>query len=204
MPAESTVFVVDDDDRVLESMRWLFGGEGLAVETCSSANKFLASYRLDRPGCLVLDLQMPEMDGLELQRRLASQGPHLPIIFVSGYADVLQCAEAMKAGAVDFLEKPVDDDRILSAVRKALEKDLERHVADTSNAEIQARIECLTPRECDVMCRLLRGNSIKTMASKLGISFQTVAKHRARVLEKLGANNETELVRMFPCSWLAE
>jgi len=197
MPAEPTVFVVDDDKKALASMRWLLESDGLAVETYSTANEFLASYSLHRPGCLVLDLRMPDMHGLKLQEELVFRGAHPPIIFVSGYADVPQCAEAMKAGAMDFLKKPVDDEKILSLVHQGLDEDRRRRLAEASNGEITARIERLTPRERDIMHLLYQGKSIKTIAAEFRISFQTVAKHRTRVLEKLEVRNEVGLVRLL-------
>jgi len=194
---ESTVFVVDDDETALASIRWLLESDGLSVEIYRSASEFLSSDGPQRPGCVVLDLRLPEMDGLALQEQLAARGARPPIIFVSGHGDVPQCAEAMKAGAVDFLEKPADGERILGVVREALERDRRRRSAEADTSELTARIGRLTPRERDVMRRLYQGDSIKRMATAFGISFQTVAKHRVRVLEKLEVRNEAELVRLL-------
>jgi len=197
MLAESTVFVVDDDETALASMRWLLESDGLAAETFSSAKEFLLSDGPDRPGCLVLDLRMPGMDGLMLQEKLSERGTHLPIIFVSGCGNVSQCAKAMKNGAVDFLEKPVDDGKMVRLVRQALEEDRQRRLADARAAEIAARIARLTPREHEVMHLLHEGDAIKTIAARFHISFQTAAKHRSRVLAKLDVNNEAALVRLL-------
>ena len=197
MHAKATVFVVDDDPGALRSMRWLLESAGLSVETYSSARAFLAAYAADRPGCIVLDLRMPDMDGLELQNRLASKGVHLPIIFISGHADVPRCAEAMKAGAVDFLEKPADDEQILSLIRQALERDRRRRLTDAVSPEIAARIERLTPREREVMDMLYAGKLVKVIAADLRISVQTVAKHRARVLEKMEVSGDANLARLL-------
>jgi len=197
MSAESTVFVVDDDEKALNSMRWLLESDDLAVETYSSAINFLACYSRQRPGCLVLDLCMPGMDGLKLQAELLSRGEGPPIIFLSGHGNVSHCAGAMKAGAVDFLEKPADGGRILNVVHEALEKDRRRRSTEAAAREAAARVERLTPREREVASRLYEGHSIKAIAARFDISYQTVAKHRARVLEKLEIENETELVRLL-------
>jgi FixJ family two-component response regulator len=196
MSIDATVFVVDDDLGALRSMRWLLESEGLRVETFSSSRDFLAGYHLDRPHCLVLDLRMPEMDGLELQERLASQGSDPPIIFVSGHGDLPQCARAMRQGAVDFLEKPVDDEVFLSRVQHAIDADRRRRL-EPSHTDVKARLDRLTPREREVKEMLHMGKSIKVIAAELSISFQTAAKHRARVLDKLEVENEAELVRLL-------
>ena len=197
MTAEATVFVVDDDPGVLKSMRWLLESEGLPVETYASGPEFLAAYDPNRPGCLLLDLRMPDMDGLELQERLATRGLQPPIIFVTGHGDVPECTAAMKAGAVDFLEKPADDARILEIVQHALEKDRERRSVAATHPETAARLNKLTSREREVMRLLYEGKTIKAVAAQLGIGFQTAAKHRGRVLEKLQVNNEAELIRLL-------
>jgi two-component system, LuxR family, response regulator FixJ len=197
MISDATVFVVDDDAEALRSMRWLLESEGLAVETYLSGEEFLAAYARDRPGCLLLDLCMPEMDGLELQRRLASRGAHLPVVFVSGRGDVAKCTDAMKGGAVDFLEKPADDAKVLAVVHLALEKDRRRRSVDATHPEIAARIARLTPRERETMGLLAEGSTIKQIAAQLDIGFQTAAKHRTRVLGKMRVANEAELVRLL-------
>lgn len=131
MSTDATVFVVDDDAGALRSMRWLLESEDLSVETYSSASEFLAAYDPNRPGCLVLDVRMPDMDGLELQQRLRSRGEPPPIIFVTGSDDVPRAAEAMEAGVVAFLQKPTDDEQLLELVRRALEQDQQRRRGDT-------------------------------------------------------------------------
>lgn len=195
--AKPTVFLVDDDPGSRNSMRFLLEADGLSVETFDSARAFLEGHDPGRPGCLVLDVRMPEMDGLELQQRLRFGEQHLPVIFVTGHGDVPMCARAMKAGAVDFLEKPVDDDKLLALVRKTLADGLQRHQRELKERETQSRIEKLSPREREVMQLMHGGKSIKQIASELGIRFQTAAKHRSRVLEKLQIENEAELVRLL-------
>ena len=197
MDPDATVFVVDDDAGALRSMRWLLESDGLSVKTYSSAREFLAAYDRGCSGCLVLDLRMPEMGGLELQQELASRGAHPPIIFLSGHGDVPKCAVAMKAGAVDFLEKPADAEALLELVHQNIEKDRKRRAIQASRLEIATRVTRLTPREREVMELLYAGEPMKAIAAKLGISVQTVAKHRTRVLEKMEANGEAELARLL-------
>lgn len=197
MTSEPTVFVVDDDSGALKSMQWLLESDGLPAETFSSAAEFLERYDPSRPGCLLFDLQMPEIDGLELQQRIESLGSHSPIIFVSAHGDVRRCAEAMKAGAVDFLEKPTDDEELLQLVRQAIERDRQRRCVEASHPEISGRINLLTAREREIMQFLLDGETMKVIAGRLGITIQTVAKHRTRVLDKMLVRNEAELVRLL-------
>jgi FixJ family two-component response regulator len=197
MSSEATVFVVDDDPEALRSMRWLLESDGLAVETYASGEAFLRAYDARRPGCVLLDLRMPEMDGIEMQRRLSSQEGHAPIVFISGRGDVAKCAEAMKNGAVDFLEKPVDDARLLAVVRQALEADRRRRSVEATYPEISARLARLTPRERETVRCLLKGDTMKQIAGRLDIGFQTVAKHRTQALSKLEVQNELELVRLL-------
>jgi FixJ family two-component response regulator len=178
-------------------MCYLLESEGLSVQPFGSARAFLEGHDPSRPGCLVLDVRMPEMDGLELQERLQFEGQHLPVIFVTGHGDVPMCAHAMKAGAVDFLEKPVDDETLLALVRKSLADGLERYQRELEALETQSRIERLSPREREVMELVNGGKSMKQIAMDLGISIQTVAKHRSRGFEKLKIENETELVRLL-------
>lgn len=192
-----TVFLVDDDSEALNSLRWLLESEGLAVECFLSAKRFLEAHDPKMPGCLVLDVKMPEMDGPELQERMGRNGDHLPIIFVTGHGDVTTSVRAMKAGAVDFLEKPVDDHALLKLVRQALAKDLQRHRREMERHEVQLRIDTLSPREREAMHLLYDGKTNKQVAAKFGVSIQTAAKHRKRVLSKMGVKNETELIRLL-------
>ena len=197
MTAEATVFVVDDDWGTRRSMKWLLESYGLSVETYSSGPHYLKACDPSRPGCLMLDLHMPEMDGLELQEQLTSRNEHRPVIFVSGHGNVPKCAEAMKAGAVDFLEKPADDEQVLDVVRRALENDRRQRCVKASPSDATNRMDRLTSREREVMGLLYDGEVMKNIARRLGISIQTVAKHRTKVLDKLQIRNEADLVRLI-------
>jgi len=167
----------------------------MKVQAYSSAAEYLEAFDAGRPGCLVLDIRMPEMDGLELQQKLASLGELLPIIFVTAHGEVSSSVQAMKAGAFDFLEKPVDNEALLELVQKALERNSQRRLQAPDKAEIEARIQRLTARELEVMELLYAGKSMKKIAIEFGITAQTVAKHRTRVLEKMEVEGDTELVR---------
>jgi len=197
MATNVTVSVVDDDPGARTSMKWLLESYGLSVETYSSGPEFLDAYDPSRPGCLLLDLQMPKMDGLELQERLLARGVHSPVIFISGHGNVRNCVKAMIAGAVDFLEKPADDEKVLNVVHRSLEKDRQRRCFEASHTEITTRLNRLTPREREVMCLLYEGEAMKNIARRFDISIQTVAKHRTKVLEKLQVRNEAGLARLL-------
>ncbi|MBN1854089.1 MAG: response regulator transcription factor [Pirellulales bacterium] len=188
---------MDDDPGVLSSTQWLLESAGLAVETYSSAAKFLETYDPSRPGCLLLDIRMPGMTGVELQEKLVSRGRCPPIIFLTGHGDISTCAETMKSGAVDFIEKPANDDELLSCIHEALEKDSYLRRVEQDAPEITAHLQLLSQREREVMVLLYNGNLQKQIATKLGISVQTVSKHRIKVLEKLNVTNEAELVRLL-------
>jgi FixJ family two-component response regulator len=193
--AAATVFVVDDEPPVRKALRCLLQTADFRVETFASAEEFLEAYDGERPGCLVLDVRMPGMDGLELQRRLAAERLSLPIIMLSAHADVPMAVAALQEGAVHFLEKPVDDEELLHRVRDALELDaqLRRHRAEY--AEINARLATLTDREREVLELLVTGKSAKLIALVLGTSCHTVNHQRAAILKKMHAPTIAELVR---------
>jgi len=201
MQREATVFLVDDDPAIRDSMCWFLKSRGLNVQAYSSAAEFLDARHPDKPGCLVLDVRMPQMDGLELQQKLASLHDHLPIIFVTACDEVSLGIRAMKAGAIDFLEKPVDNKALLELVHKALDSNLEGRLSGLDRAAIESRIQRLSPREKDVMELLYAGKSMKQIAVELGVTAQTVGKHRARVLEKMEVEGDTELVRLLAAHW---
>ena len=197
MQTDPTVFLVDDDAAALDSLRWLLETAGLDVETYNSAVEYLDAHDPQKPGCLVLDVCMPVMDGLDLQEKLVSIGERIPIIFVTGHGDVPSSVQAMQAGAIDFVEKPIDGPSLLKLIEKALEKDSQRRNQGAERAEVEARIERLSRREREVMEFLYAGKSMKNIANDRGISVQTVAKHRAQVLEKMEVEGDAELVRIL-------
>lgn len=189
------VFVVDDDPSALKAACYLIESFGLSAVGYSSARQFLDAYDPAQPGCLVLDMRMPGMTGLELQQQLADNCVSLPIIMISGHGDVGSCAAAFRAGAVDFLEKPVSDEKLLERLKEAIAKDAQIRRAREVNPQFFARLAQLTPREREVMELLSQGKSMKQIALEFGISIQTASKHRLRLLEKLGVANDIELVK---------
>lgn len=195
MTATTAVHVVDDDAAVRNSLRLLLEASGFAVETHASATAFLAAAP-GLAGCVLTDVRMPEMDGLDLQRRLREHGVSLPVIVMTGQGDIPVAVQAMKAGAVDFLEKPLDLDRLLAAVRGALAQSRRLREASLTAAEAAGRLAALTPREREVLDLLVEGRPNKGIANALGASPRTIEVHRARIMEKLQARSLPELVRL--------
>lgn len=196
MISEAIVFVVDDDAAVRDSLKDLLESDGLTAEVYGAAQEFLDAHDTARGGCLLLDIQMPDMNGLELQQKLADKGSTLPVIIITGHGDVPIAVKALKAGAVDFIEKPFTDDVILGGVRRALELGEQNRREQASVDEAKAGIARLTTREYEVFEHLVIGRLNKQMAFDLGISKRTVEVHRARVMEKMEARNLAHLVRM--------
>jgi len=192
----ATVFVVDDELSVRQSLSHLLRAAGLNVAVFDSAQAFLESYDPSAPGCLVLDLAMPGLNGLELQEALAVKGSLLPIIFLTGRGDLPSGVKAMKRGAVDFLAKPVDAADLIEAVRRGIEKERVARRADAELKEIRRRLATLTPREYEVLRHVVSGKLNKQIAADLGTVEKTVKVHRARVMEKVKAASLAELVRM--------
>jgi RNA polymerase sigma factor (sigma-70 family) len=196
MNPEPVVFVVDDDQAIRSSLKWLIESVGLRVETHPSADEFIRDYYPGRAGCLLLDVRMPGMSGLELQEHFARNDITLPIIIITGHGDVPMAVRAMKAGAIDFIEKPFNDELLLESIRNALAVDQRQRDIQSQRAEIAARLAQLTPREHEVMEMVTEGRSNKEIAVTLGVSAKTVEAHRARVMEKMQAGSLAELVRM--------
>jgi FixJ family two-component response regulator len=193
---QSTVFVVDDDAAVLKAVSRLLRASGYQAAAFSSAQTFLAEHDPAAPGCVVLDLAMPGVDGLELQRKLAEAGDARPIIFLTGHADVPASVKAMKQGAADFLVKPVERDQLMQAVGAAMVKDQTARRAREEIAEIRRRLATLTPREYEVFEHVISGKLNKQTAAQIGAAEKTVKIHRARVMEKMKVRSVAELVRM--------
>jgi RNA polymerase sigma factor (sigma-70 family) len=195
-PATPTVFVVDDDEGVRNSLRFLLKSVGLTTRALASASEFLEAYKHNQPGCLVLDVRMPGMSGLELQQQLNLRGATIPVIFITGHGDIPMAVEAMQHGAFDFLQKPFRDQDLIDRIQRALERDTRNRTALAQHTRIRERLESLTPREREVLTLMTRGKPNKVMAAELGVSQRTVEIHRARVMEKSGAESLAHLVRM--------
>jgi RNA polymerase sigma factor (sigma-70 family) len=190
-----TVIIVDDDPSFRDSLQFLLGSVGLESRVFSSARDFLDAADPEAPGCLLLDVRMPGMSGLDLQRELADAKISLPIIFITGHGTVPMSVRAMKAGAVDFLEKPFDERDLLSAIHQALDQDRQARRERDELREIQKRINSLTPREYEVFTLLVSGMLNKQVAQRLGTTERTIKAHRSRIMEKMEAASLTDLVR---------
>jgi FixJ family two-component response regulator len=193
---EGTVFIVDDDPLVLGAVETLIKSVGLEVHTFSSAQAFLESDLPDEPGCLVLDIRMPGLSGLDLQDEMAARGLTLPVIFVTGHGTVPLSVRAMKAGAVDFLQKPFEDQDLLDAVQRAIEEDGQARVERRETGEIKRRVESLTQREAQVLLGVAEGKLNKQIAHDLGLSENTVKTHRAHIMQKMQADSLADLIRL--------
>lgn len=193
---DGTVFVLDDDAAMRDSLSWLIQSIGLPVEAYSTAGEFLSKYQPGRAGCLVLDVRMRGMSGLDLQEELARREIHIPVIILTGHADVPTAVRAMKAGAVDFLEKPFSDQALLDRIQRALELDRARRRSQAERAELASRLSVLSPREREIVELLVDGKANKEIAAALQLSTRTVEGHRAHIMAKLGATSFAEVVRL--------
>ena len=194
--AQSIVFVVDDDTSLRDALRSLLRSVGLRVEVFGAAADFLRSKLPDAVSCLVLDIRLPGVSGLDFQAELAKAGIHIPIIFITGHGDIPMTVRAMKAGAVEFLTKPFRDQDLLDAVQVALERDRSRRAEDNAVHDLRTRFESLTPREQEVIGLVTAGLMNKQVAAELGVSEITVKVHRGSVMKKMGARSLADLVRM--------
>jgi two-component system response regulator FixJ len=192
-----TVYVVDDDDAVRNSLRMLLKSAGVHAEASASAQEFLSSYEVSQPGCLVLDVRMPGMSGLEMQHELNLRGATIPVIFITGHGDIPMAVEAMQHGAFDFLQKPFRDQELLDRVQRALVRDADYRSRLRHTDRIRERLASLSPREREVLDLVTQGKANKMVAGDLGVSQRTVEIHRAHVMQKMEAGSLAELVRMM-------
>ncbi len=192
-----TVFIIDDDPAVRDAISLLLRASGLTVEAFASATDFLNARAAQRPGCVVLDVRMPGMSGLDLQKQLQSQGSRIPIIFITGHGDVPMAIRAMKAGAFDFLEKPFQGEILRVRIQEALTLDRRERRRQALRVAAADRVALLSPREREVLDRVATGQYNKVIAAELGISLSTVEIHRKRVMEKLQAESLSDLIRML-------
>lgn len=202
MNPSATVFIVDDDPGILSSLEWLLESVRLSVETYDSAQRFLEACTPDRPGCLLLDLRMPGLGGLELQATLHDRGFTLPVIFVTGHGDVPAAVRALKAGAFDFFEKPFNDHDLLARIQDALAHDREARASRELKTTVQHRVRALTPRQRGILDLVVAGATSKDIARELGLSLSTVEGHRIKILKKMQASGLADLVRMITSSGL--
>jgi two-component system response regulator FixJ len=196
IPAEPTVFIIDDDDAICERLCWLVQSVQLKVESYTSANEFLENYHQERPGCLVTDVRMPGLSGIELLEKLAAENNHIPVIVTTGLGDVQMAVRAMKAGAFDFIEKPVNAQLLLERIQQAIKYDTNQLPKEIERKKILKRLAKLTAREHEIMNQVITGKSNKVIARELNISHKTVEAHRTKVMEKMEAINLADLVRL--------
>lgn len=194
--ADPTVFVVDDDQAVVRSLRWLIESVRLKVETFASVQAFQQGHDASKPGCLVLDVRMPGGSGLELQEWLRVRQHQLPIIFITGHGDVKMAVRAVQAGAFDFIEKPFNDQDLLDRIQKAIESDAEQRQKSSQRSQLKGLFDSLTPREREVLDRVVEGMSNKAIANALGLSSKTVEVHRGNMMMKMHASSVSDLVKM--------
>ena len=191
-----TVFIIDDDDVLRESLAFLLESVGLAVQPFATAEDFLAAHEQNQPGCLVVDVRLPGMSGIALQEALERRKAPIPVIIITGFAEVPTAVKAMKRGAIDFIEKPFSNDVLLDCIRKAIDIDEQRRRAHAARTCVLARVERLSPRELEVMHMIIAGTSTKDIAYDLGLSDKTIEEHRSHIMKKMQVGSVVELVRL--------
>lgn len=196
MQQDPIVYIVDDDEAIRDALRFLMRSAGLRAQPCASAQEFLNGYKGDLAGCVILDVRMPGMSGLELQKLLLERHIRVPVIIMTGHGDISMAVQAMKDGAVDFIEKPFKNEILLERVKQSLAHDVAERAEQKSHIEAASRISTLTPREREVMELLIQGKRNKIIASELGISNRTVEAHRAKIMEKMQAHSLSDIVRV--------
>jgi len=197
MQSEAVVFVVDDDQEVRDAIQLLMESVGLKVEAFASAQDYLDQFTPERHGCLILDIRMAGMSGLELQARLAAEDSYPPIVIITGHGDVPMAVQAIQAGAIDFLEKPFNDQALLDSVHRAIQQDASQRGEAVKIADIRTRVARLTPREREVLDLVITGQRNKVIAIDMNVSQSTVEAHRAKVMEKMEASTLSDLMRMM-------
>jgi two-component system response regulator FixJ len=196
MQIQPIVYIVDDDQAIRDSLKFLMKSVGFESQTYESAESFLNQADFDRPGCLVVDIRMQGMSGLELQQVLNERSIHLPVIVITGHGDIPMAVQAMKAGALDFLEKPFDNEMLVTRIRQCLKEATKKQDKESKTAKAKARLAQLTPRELEVMNLLVAGKHNKVIANELNISVRTAEAHRAKVMKKLQADSLSDIVRV--------
>lgn len=191
------IYVVDDDEAIRDSLRWLFESRGYRVETYDSGEAFLAGYKVDSPGCVLLDVRMGGISGIQLYDKLRTRNFSLPVLFLTGHGDVPMAVEAMKGGAVDFIEKPFNDNKLVDRVEVYVKRNAREREARIQRETVTARLAALTAREREVMEHVLAGKLNKVIADELDISMRTVEVHRSRVMEKMGVRSAVELAQLL-------
>ena len=193
---EPIVYIIDDDEAVLDSLSLLLRSVGLVVATFDTTDSFLESYRAT-PGCLLLDIRMPNVSGLSFQDRINSLGISIPVIFITGHGDVVQCRRAFKAGAADFLTKPIDETVLIESVQYAIAESKDRYSMSITVADVRTKLALLTPREREIMGLLIVGKTNKSIAFDLNLSLRTIESHRAKIFEKLSVQSLSQCVMQY-------
>lgn len=190
------IHVVDDDEAMRDSLVWLLDGERYAVHTYASGEDFLSRHALGRPACVILDIRMPGISGVEVHEQLVRRGTPTPVIFVTGHGDVPMAVDAIKRGAFDFIEKPFSETKLMAIIGRALEEDARKADENSSATDVATRLSKLSPREREVLDLVIAGKMNKTIADAMNISIKTVEAHRAKVMDKMGAKSLAELVQL--------